>query len=282
MIKKIAFLLSIAVATFAATDAEIETYVANAIKGNKSVTVKSVKVSGREAVEGMNGWESVKVIIDVNIDKGNGQQPQNLKTSDMFFVKGDFLATDLINLKKNKTLKELCRPKVTAEYYDSEHLVAGNKDAKQKIVIFSDPLCPFCRDLVPDIINAAVKNPNKIAVYHYSYPLLTIHPSSEKIIKAEISIRGKIKNKAEFLTKLYKTEVEPNEQDNDKIIAKLNSELDVSIKKSEATSKETIKEYDAELEKAHKMMIKGTPSIFINGEIDTDKSKINHILKDLK
>lgn len=278
MIKKIAFLLSIAVATFAATDTEIETYVANAIKGNKSVTVKSVKVSGREAVEGMNGWESVKVIIDVNIDKGNGQQPQNLKTSDMFFVKGDFLATDLINLKKNKTLKELCRPKVTAEYYDSEHLVAGNKDAKQKIVIFSDPLCPFCRDLVPDIINAAVKNPNKIAVYHYSYPLLTIHSSSEKIIKAEISIRGKIKNKAEFLTKLYKTEVEPNEQDNDKIIAKLNSELDVSIKKSEATSKETIKEYDAELEKAHKMMIKGTPSIFINGEIDTDKSKINQEL----
>lgn len=281
MIKKgLLLLLGSAVLAFAATNAEIETYVSNAIKGNKAVTIKSIKVTGREAIEGMSGWESVRVLIDVNIDRG-GQQ-QNLKTSDMFFVKGDFLATDLINLKKNKTLKELCRPKITNDYYDSEHLVAGNKDAKQKIVVFSDPLCPFCRDLVPDIINTAVKHPDKIAVYHYSFPLLTIHPASEKIIKAELSIRDKIKNKAEFLTKLYRTDIEPNEQSEDKIVAKLESELGVKIKKSDLNSKETLKAYDAETEKAYKMMIKGTPSIFINNEIDADKSKINHILKELK
>jgi thiol:disulfide interchange protein DsbC len=282
MIKKIAlFLFFGAVSMFAASDADIVNYVSNALKANKAVTIKSVKVTGREAIEGMNGWESVKVIIDANVDRGNGQV-QNLKTSDMFFVKGDFLATDLINLKKNKTLKEICRPKITNDYYDSEHLVAGNKDAKQKIVVFSDPLCPFCRDLVPDIINTAVKNPTKLAVYHYSYPLLTLHPSSEKIVKAEISLRGKIKNKAEFLTKLYKTDVEPNEQNEDKIIERLNAELGTKIQKGDVNSKSTLKEYEAELEKAYKMMIKGTPSIFVNGEMDTDKSKINQILKDLK
>ncbi len=282
MIKKLAFLLCFVgiSAVFAASNKEIETYITNNIKNNKSVTVKSVKVVSRESVKELEGWESVKVSIDVDVDR-NGQA-QNIKTFDTFFIKGDFLSPDLIDVKKNRTLKSVYGPKVTAEYYDSEHLIAGHKDAKYKITIFSDPLCPFCRDLVPDIIHAAVKNPSKLAVYHYSFPLIALHPASENIIKAEMSQRGKIKNKAEFFVKLYKTDIEPTEQNEEKIVAVLNAELGTKIQKSDLASKTTLREYEEEIAKARKLMIKGTPSIFVDGVIDVEKTKINQILKDLK
>ena len=116
-------------------------------------------------------------------------------------------------------------------------MVAGNKDAKYKVLVFSDPLCPFCRDLVPDLIEAATKHPSKIAIYHYTFPLLFIHPSSDAIARTEIAIGSKIQ-KAKLLSLLYKTDVEPEESDEEKITAKLSSELGVTVKKSDISKKE--------------------------------------------
>ncbi len=200
----------------------------------------------------------------------------------MLFVKGDLMSDDLVNLKKQKSAKEIFRPKPDASYYNSEHLVAGDKNAKNKVLVFSDPLCPFCRDLVPEIIAAAVKNPTKLAVYHYSFPLITIHPASEYIVKAELSQRENIKNKAEFWTKLYSTEVAPNETDEAKIAAKLSSELGLKIQKSDMEKSSVLKAYDEEQEKAYKLIIRGTPTVFVNGEFDNAKTKIHELLKELK
>jgi len=205
-----------------------------------------------------------------------------MKAPDMVFVKGDIMSDDLVNLKKQKSSKETFRPKPDASYYDGEHLVAGNRDAKNKIVVFSDPLCPFCRDIVPDMIAAAAKFPTKLAVYHYSFPLVSIHPASETIIKAELSARGAVKNRADFMTKLYGTNVEPNETDEGKIAAKLSSELGLKIQKADIEKKETLKEYDEELQKAYKLLVRGTPTVYVNGELDQTKAKINLLLKELK
>ena len=46
---------------------------------------------------------------------------------------------------------------------------------KDKIVIFSDPLCPFCMDYVPDVINYVNKNKDKIAFILLSFPIISIH-----------------------------------------------------------------------------------------------------------
>jgi thiol:disulfide interchange protein DsbC len=281
MLKKILLLtLAASLSLFAATNKEIEEYKTSLFKNAKQAVIKSVKVVSRESMEGYSGWEAVILLVEFTIDRAGTKQ--TIKAPDMVFVKGDFLADDIVNLKKGKTLKESYRPKPDNEYYDSEHLVAGNKDAKNKILIFSDPLCPFCRDIVPDIIAAAAKHPNALAVYHYSFPLATIHPASEAIIKAEISQRGKVKNKAEFLTKLYKTDVEAAEMNEEKIAAKLSSELGVKITKADMNKKETLKEYDEETQKAYQLVIRGTPSVFINGELDTTKAKINQLLKEYK
>jgi protein-disulfide isomerase len=281
MIKKL-LLISIAasLSLTAATNKEIEEYKMSIFKNSKQATIKSVKVVSREPMEGYSDWEAVTILLEFTIDK-NGKKIA-MKAPDMVFVKGEIMSDDLVNLKKQKSAKETFRPKPDASYYDAEHLVAGHKDAKNKIVVFSDPLCPFCRDIVPDMIAAAAKNPTKLAVYHYSFPLISLHPSSEAIVKAELSARGSVKNRAEFMTKLYGTNVEPNETDEAKIAAKLSSELGVKIQKSDIEKKETLKEYDEELQKAYKLLIRGTPTVYLNGEIDQTKVKTNQLIKELK
>ena len=220
------------------------------------------------------------MIVGIEVEVDRKGKKQQVKTTDMYFTKGDFLSPDIIDIKKNKSLKESLRPKPTAEYYDAEHLVAGNKDAKYKVLVFSDPLCPFCRDLVPDLIEAAAKHPSKIALYHYTSPLLFIHPSSDAIARTEIAIGSKIQ-KAKLLSLLYKTDVEPEESDEEKITAKLSSELGVTVKKSDISKKEIQKAYEDEVQKAHKLFVKGTPTVYVNNELDASKTQINKILKEL-
>ena len=269
-----------ATALFSATNKEVEEYITASIKNNKSITVKNVKVISKEAIKekDLSGWESMIVGIEVEVDRKG--KKQSVKTTDMYFTKGDFLSPDIIDIKKNKSLKESLRPKPTAEYYDAEHLVAGNKDAKYKVLVFSDPLCPFCRDLVPDLIEAATKHPSKIALYHYTFPLLFIHPSSDAIARTEMAIGSKMQ-KAKLLSLLYKTDVEPEESDEDKITAKLSSELGVTVKKSDISKKEIQKAYEDEVQKAHKLFVKGTTTVYVNNELDGSKTQINKILKEL-
>ena len=280
MKKTFVAIFMVATALFSATNKEVEEYISATLKNNKSITVKNVKVISKDAIKDkeLSGWESVIVGIEVEVDRKGKKQP--VKTTDMYFIKGDFLAPDIVDIKKNKSLKESLRPKPTAEYYDGEHLVAGNKDAKYKVLVFSDPLCPFCRDLIPDLIDAATKNPSKIALYHYTFPLLFIHPSSEAITKTEMAVGSKIQ-KAKLLSMLYKTEVEPEESDEDKITAKLSSELGITVKKSDINKKEIQKAYDDEIQKAHKLFVKGTPTVYVNNELDSSKAQIHKILKEL-
>lgn len=279
--KKVVFILAgVFALAFGATNKEIEDYKMSIFKNSKQVNVKSVKAISRETMEGYGGWEAVTLLIEFTVDK-NGKK-QTLKASDMVFVKGELMSDDVVNLKKGKTFKDSFRPKPNNSYYDASHLIAGMPNAKNKILVFSDPLCPFCRDIVPDIIAAATKAPSKLAVYHYSFPLLTIHPASEQIVKAEISQRDKVKNKADFLTKIYATEVHPQETDGAKIAAKLSGELGVKIQKSDMDKKDVQTEYDEEMDRAYRLVIRGTPTIFINGEIDSSKTKIQQILKEIK
>lgn len=279
MLKK-AFVVGfvLALSLFGASNKEVEEYKMSIFKNNKQVSVKSVKTLSRERIE--NDWEAVALLIEFTIDRGG--KKITMKVPDMVFVKGELLSDDLINLKSGKSLKESVRPKPDASYYDAEHLVAGNRDAKNRVVVFSDPLCPFCRDVVPDMIAAATKHPSKLAIYHYSFPLISIHPASEAIVKAEISARGAVKNRAEFVTKLYATGVDPNEMDEAKIAAKLSGELGIRIQQADIGKKETQKEYDEELQKAYRLLIRGTPTIYVNGELDASKAKINQLLKELK
>lgn len=265
-------------AAFAMNDKEIGAFVTDMMKKNPQVSVKSVKVMGRDKIEGADGWESVRVLSDLSLDRGG--QKQEFKTTEVFFVKGDLITPELMDGKRNKNFKQLVQPKIPTSFYDAEHFVGGNKNAKNKLVIFSDPLCPFCRDLVPDLINYAAKNPDKIALWHYAYPLTAIHPASAALVKAEIAL--KMRGAKDVLNKIYHTDVEPNSTDEEKILSTLSKELGLKITKADINSKIVLEKYDAELQDSYSMLIKGTPTLFVNGQLDVGRAKYNELAKELK
>jgi thiol:disulfide interchange protein DsbC len=281
--KKIALFLGfLAAISFAASDKEVEGYLSDMVKKNPQLTLKSVKILGREKLDKYDGWDAVRVLLEYTAnDKQKGKI--NIKQGDMFFTKGDMISPEIIDVKTGKNLKDIARPKLQASHYNDEHFVVGNKNSKNKIVIFSDPLCPFCRDHVPDIIKVVAKNPTKAGVWHYSFPLALIHPASVGLIKAELflSISKKISPK-DLVEKFYTIEIDPNIADEEKIAAEVTKYLKIKVTKEDMNSKEVLAKYEKELDTAYNLIIRGTPSVFIGGEFDSSRTKIEELMKELK
>ena len=65
---------------------------------------------------------------------------KDINAKDIIFSDGKYISLDLIDAQTGgKSLKDFVTPNLTAKYYDKSKLIAGNHNAKDKIVIFSDP-----------------------------------------------------------------------------------------------------------------------------------------------
>ena len=160
----------------ASMDETILDFEKKSISQNPSVKLNSVKINLKKEVP-LKGWYGY--ILDVNVDV-KGKQ---INAKDIIFTDGRYITRDIIDSKNNKSLKRFITPNITAKYYDESKLIAGNHKAKDKIVIFSDPLCPFCMDYVPEVINHVNKNADTIALYYYHFPLLRLHPAAGPLSK---------------------------------------------------------------------------------------------------
>lgn len=59
----------------------------------------------------------------------------------------------------------------------TDALVMGNPLAKKKVIIFTDPDCPYCKKLHAEIKEILKKN-NDIAFYIKLFPLVNLHPQA--------------------------------------------------------------------------------------------------------
>ncbi|NWF67246.1 MAG: disulfide bond formation protein DsbA, partial [Campylobacterales bacterium] len=168
-----------AVTAFGATDSDVLNFFKNQISKNPQLELVSSNVIKKFDVAEPKGWQAVVVEIEFKVKDQNGSR----KGNELIFVNGDYMSSNLINLKTGADLKYSATPPLDAKYYDKSRLVYGNEKAKTKIVIFSDPLCPFCMDYVPDAIEAVKKEPQKFALYFYHLPLEAIHPAATSLIK---------------------------------------------------------------------------------------------------
>lgn len=278
--KKLALLALTAITLFGANDKEVTDFINSIIKKNPNLTPKSVKIIGRETLPKYDNWDAVKVLLEYSAnDPKKGKI--DVKQADMFFTKGDLITPELMDSKTDKNLKDILKPKVTPSYYNDEHFVGGNKNSKNKIVIFSDPLCPVCKDVVPDIIKAIAKNPTKAALWHYSYPLNVIHPASTTLVKAELALSKRVPLK-DLLEKFYSIDVNADEKDEDKLLAEIAKQLKLKVSKEEINSKENLSKFDKELTSAYNILVRGTPSIYLNGEFDMNRVETTKILKELE
>ncbi len=267
---KISKLLSLSVilsaSLFAGDDAVIN-FEKSRISQNPNVKIIDIKINTKKELA-LAGWYGYILDVQANV------QGKDINAKDIIFSDGKFVAPDLIDMKTGKSMKDSVNPNLSEKYYDKSKLIAGNANAKDKIVLFSDPLCPFCIDFAPDVINYVNKNSSKIALYYYNFPLSS-HPASTPLVK--ISEVAKQKGIKDVELKVYQTKWEQyfdaKSTDEKKILEAFNKEFKTDIKLEEISAKSVNDNLQKDISMGEEALVQGTPTIFVNGEKDSSRQK---------
>jgi thiol-disulfide isomerase/thioredoxin len=246
-------------------------YVKRNIVKNQQVKIKGVTVLEEQTHKDLPGWTILLTTMNLNYQKKDIQAPE------MMFVKDGLITGHLVNQRTGNDYRNEIKPTVPDSMYNAEHLLFGNKNAKHKILIFSDPQCPFCQEVVPEIFKAAKKNPNKIAVYYYHLPLLRIHPVSETLTK--VMHIAQEQGKMDVVEKIYTLKIDPKETDMKKIIAAVKKHTGFVVTETQINDKKVKAAMKVDEVSAGKMMVSGTPTIYIDGKWDKMRNGYEKLIK---
>ncbi len=246
-------------------------YVKRNIVKNPQVELKGVSVIEATTHKDLPGWTVLLTTMDLTYNKKEIHAPE------VMFVKDNLITSNLANLKTGRSYRDEIKPTVPAAMYDDAHLLFGNKDAKHKIVVFSDPMCPFCQDVIPDIMKAAKEHPDTIALYYYHLPLLRIHPVSG-ILTRVMHVAQK-EGKKDIVEKMYGLKINPGERNEKKVLEAVKKQLGYDVSSEKINAKEVKDAMKADEKSAGRMMVTGTPTVYIDGKWDKMRNGYEKLIK---
>jgi len=257
----------------ASSNADMEAFLKKSFSANPNILKFDVKVHKKIKLEQVEGWSAFIINIDASVRENQGSKDVNQKM--IWFSNGTIISQDLIDLKTGKSLKESVSPAFESSHYKKQNLIYGNVDATHRVAIFSDPLCPFCRNFVPKAIEYMKKDPKKFAIYYYHFPLETMHPAAVTLVKAATA--ATLKGEKDMVLKLYKVEIDANESDKSKILAAFNKSTKLKITLQDIKSKVVQEHYESDMKIASDLMVNGTPTMFFDDKIDKTKIKYQKV-----
>lgn len=252
---------------------DVEKFLEKSFSGNKNIIKLSVKVKQTIVLEKVKGWNAHIVSVDATVKAKQGSR--EVKQKMIWFSNGDTISPDLIDIKTGISFKESVAPSFELKYYKKENLIYGNADAAHRVAIFSDPLCPFCRNFVPSAINSMKKYPKKFAIYYYHFPLPSLHPAAVELVKA--AVVAEMQGKKDVVLNLYKVEVDAKEKDVNKILAAFNKTMKTNVSPADLKSKSVLEHINSDLEIANNLMVNGTPTMFFDDKLDKTKRKFEKV-----
>ncbi len=254
-------------------DAKVLKYEKHRVEASGRYEVKNVEIFLKQKLP-LKDWTGYVLQLKLQLD-----DKKEFSIKDTVFTNGQAITGELRNVKNGRSYKDFLSPKVPNSYYNDEHLIAGNKNAKNKIVIFSDPLCPFCLEYIPEVIRHVEKNSDNIALYYYHFPLLRLHPAADTITKAmAVAQHNGVKN---IVQNIYHAKFEKkfdvDEKDTSIILNAINDVLNTKITTKQISAQKIIKEVKQDVKLGSDILVEGTPTIFINGQIDRSRKKFKDI-----
>jgi thiol-disulfide isomerase/thioredoxin len=250
---------------------KIENFLKKTYGGNKNIESINIKVADGVPVKEQKNWSAYVVELNAILKKDERQVMQKM----VWFSNGDLITKELFDLNSGVDINDMVKFEFKDEYYKKENLIYGNENAKHKVAIFSDPLCPFCKDFVPKAINEMRKEPNKFAIYYYHLPLASLHPAAVELVNAAIALE--LKGKKDVVLNLYTVKVNPKEKSVEKILKAFNKVMNSNIKVSDLTAKKVTTHFKSDLDIADALMVQGTPTIFFDGKKDKTKTKYKEV-----
>jgi protein-disulfide isomerase len=228
--------------------------------------LKEIKVEYVKTLD--NKWKGYVFNISANYNN------QKIDTLDYLFSDGSNIATELYKTN-GLDYRQLIVKDLTTKDYKKEYLIAGNPNSKNKLAIFSDPLCPACIDFFPELLEYVNKNKNTLALYYFPIPL-EMHPTAETLIKAAYFTKKNGVTNVDFnlykkdFSKKFDSYRETNQQ---KVLDIFNKEFNTKITFKDLDTKE-IKDYVNFSKKlSAEKYIQGTPLLFVNNVFDYSRSK---------
>ncbi len=253
----------------------LDEYIRTVLIQNKSIKVNSVKLLDKIDVEGRADWKAYLFMMNLNIKGKNDNYPEALFVNE----KDGIVVNSFYDLKKRRRItKDEFKPEMdTKLYYQDSHLIAGNKDAKHKLVVFSDPQCPFCIQTVPVIYEDVKKNPKDFALYYYHMPLLRLHPVSDVLTRVMEVLQkdGRVGD----AMKMYSLKISYKERDEAKILSEIKKQFNIDIKKEEINKSEIKEVIKSDVEMATNIMLTGTPTIYLDGRYSKDRLAYKKLIK---
>lgn len=273
LMPKLSATLLLSVSLFAATDAEVVAFLKKGIGNNPNISNLQIDVNGKKNVPNMSGWQAYFVNIEADVKQG--KDTRHINQNGTYFVSGNVIAPELINLKSGERYNDTIAPDFSNTFYTKANLISGDANAENKIAIFSDPLCPFCRRYVPEALAYMAKYPKSFAVYYYHFPLAGLHPASVTLTKAAIAEEQNGTDNA--VLGLYKLDINANETNDQKILDVFNKAFGTKVTVADIRRSSVVKQFESDQNAARSMMVAGTPTVFFNGQKDSSKNKYKEI-----
>lgn len=152
--------------------------------------------------------------------------------------------------------------------------ILGNENAKVRVVVFSDFLCPYCANIHDQINQIIAKDPQKISAVTRSF---IVHDEAFIMSKAAFAagLQGKYSQASDLLFTKY---TEGSEEKMIEMAQELS--LDIEKFKSDLNSEETESSINADNEDALALNLKGTPSVFVNNKYVDDLNELEAIIEE--
>lgn len=274
LMSKLSATMLISASLFAATNSEVESFLKKSLSKNPAVTSLEVKVVDRNPLQDVKGWDSFIVSLQAKVKQGKNER--DVKQRVIYFANDKVITNDLTDIKTGKNLRDSVAPKFKAEYYKKANLLYGNANAKHKVAIFSDPLCPFCRRYVPGALEYMKQYPETFAVYYYHFPLTRLHPASPTLVRAAIA--AELQGRKNVILSLYKVPATiTREKDEKKILEAFNKAVNANIKISDLHSPMVDAQLKSDGAIVESLMVGGTPTVYFDGEKDSGKNRYKEV-----
>lgn len=268
MLKLLSTTLLLSSLAYASTTSEkIEDFLSDEFSNNPRLASVEVEVEDEVPLKDLKGWSGYIVNVKAEL-KGKKEE---IKQKMIWFSNGTMITKTLTNMDTLENMTEVVKPSFKQQYYKKENLIYGNENAKHKVALFSDPLCPFCRSFIPAAIKDMKKNPEKFAIYYYHLPLERIHPASVTLVKAAVAAEQK--GVKDVVLKLYNVKVNPREKDVKKILAAFNKAVGTNITEADIKSKKVLDHFKSDIDVARNLLVGGTPTVYLDGKLDNTKKK---------
>ncbi len=261
-----------------AIEQKLINFINKAISTGRGYKFEKAEVIHEEVIPTNKKWKAYFLKIDLQIPS----KKKNISVKDIIFSDGTLISKDFIDINTGRSIKSSFSFPATPEMYDEEHLLIGSKDAKNKLILFSDPQCPFCMEYVPELLGWMKKHQKNFALYYYHFPL-SIHPTSKALVKAELAAEKLgIMSDVDLNLKVYTELFDFKDNSEASVLKEFNRIFKTHLTKKDINAKDIVDRVNGDIRVANNLMIGGTPTLYVNGKKDTTRELYKNLAKESK